>query len=277
MNRRTFYAGRLLVPAAVMFCFATSAYADDASGDDASSGFTNEWHGNIGAGVMVAPSYPGASDKKTKAVPVFGASYNRFFVGAFDGAPTVPFSVGALLYKDEHWKAGVALSYDIFSPRKESDDSSKLHGMGDVDRTAHATLFASYTKDWLSANLAVSSDIAGKHQGTKIRLGVDGKYAITSKLMFSAGPSITWSSAQANQTFYGVDAEQSALSGYARYTPSSGISDVSFGVGVNYVITKRWNVGARASISYLPSDVSSSPIVGSRTPVSFGIFAGYHF
>lgn len=269
-----------MVPAAMMFCAVTSAHADDAttaSTTATTTDFTNEWHGNIGAGVMVAPTYPGASDKKTKVVPVFGASYNRFFFGAYDGVPSVPLGIGAFLYKDAHWKAGVTLSYDLFSPRKASDDSSKLHGMGDIERTAHSTLFASYTRGWLSANLSVTSDIAGKGQGTKVRFGVDGRYPLSSKLILSAGPSITWSNAQSNQTFYGVDASQSLSSGYARYRPGSGISEVGFGVGVNYALTPKWNVGARASVSYLPSSVSDSPIVGTRMPVGFGVFAGYRF
>jgi MipA family protein len=277
MSRHSVLAARFVVPSVILLCAMTNARADDQLDDQASAGFTNEWHGNIGAGVMVAPTYPGASDKKARAVPVIGVSYNRFFFGSYDAAVTIPLGVGVYLYKDSHWRTGVAFSYDLFSPRKESDDSSKLHGMGDIERTAHGTLFASYTQNWLTADLSVASDVAGKDQGTNVKLGIDGKYPLSAKLTVSAGPSITWSTAKANQTYYGVDAAQSLSSGYARYSPSSGISDARFSAGVNYALTENWGIGARASVSYLPSNVSDSPIVGSRYPVTLGVFAGYRF
>jgi len=262
-----------------LFCTNAIAQSEDANESQSTNGqaFSNQWSFALGAGVMTSPTYPGASDKKTRVAPVFNASYNRFFIGAYDGAPTVPFGIGAYFYRDAHWQAGIAISYDFFSPRKVSDDSEKLHGLGDIDRTAHATLFGRYTKDWWAVTASVTTDIGGKDQGTQVHLGAEGRYSVTSKFSLHAGPSITWASAQSNKTFYGISATQSANSGYAQYSPGAGIADVSFGVGGDYQLSKHWNVGARASVSYLPNKISDSPIVGTRTPVSLGAYLGYRF
>lgn len=249
----------------------------DAASASASNPVDDDWHFNLGVGAMSTPKYPGASEQKFRAVPMVGVSHDRFFFGSNDAVPTAPFGLGAYLYRDQHWQAGIALSYDLFGPRKESDDETRLHGLGDIDRTAHATLFGRYTHDWFSAYSSVTTDIGGKHEGTQIRLGADMRHELTPKLTLITGPCITWSSSQSNQTFYGVDAEQSARSGYSQYSPKAGISDVSFSVGANYSLTRNWNIGARATASYLPTKISDSPVVGSKGQVNFGVFANYRF
>src|SRR5262245_52384084 len=51
-----------------------------------------------------------------------------------------PAGLGAYLYEDKHWKLGAALSGDIIKPRKESDDSRHLRGLGDIDGTVRGGL-----------------------------------------------------------------------------------------------------------------------------------------
>ncbi|MDE1182381.1 MipA/OmpV family protein [Paraburkholderia sp.] len=254
-----------------------SAQAADAVGNDAPYAFSDTWHFNLGMGVMSVPKYPGASDRKFQVAPIGGATYGRFFFGASDASPTVPFGAGMYFYRDQHWQAGVVLSYDLFSPRDESDDETRLHGLGDVKKTAHAALFGRYSRDWYAFSASVATDIAGKHEGTQIRLGAEAKFPVTRQLMLTAGPSIRWSSSTYNQTFYGVDAAQSVASGRAQYNPGAGISDINFSVGAMYRLTSKWTMGARIGESYLPTRVSDSPIVGKKTEFTGGIFAGYSF
>ncbi|MDE1184455.1 MipA/OmpV family protein [Paraburkholderia sp.] len=109
--------------------------------DDAGNVYDNTWRFHLGIGAMSVPKYPGASDREFQAAPAIGATYGRLFMGASDVSPTVPFGTGMFLYRYQHWQAGVALSYDLVSPREESDDEHTLHGPGDVKKTAHATLF----------------------------------------------------------------------------------------------------------------------------------------
>ncbi|BFG78038.1 hypothetical protein PTKU46_60710 [Paraburkholderia terrae] len=188
----------------------------------------------------------------------------------------MPFGLGAYLYRGENVRVGVALSYDLVNPREESDDDH-LRGLPDIDRTAHATLFASYNIEWLSVVGAVSQDVAGKHEGTTASLDVLGKYSPLGKLTLTAGPGVTWGSAQYNQTFFGINAEDSARSGLPAYTPGSGVAAVRITAAANYLLNKHWSLGARVTASRLPGVVGNSPIVEKKTQTTYGAFANYVF
>lgn len=254
-----------------------STYAAPGAGNTTSGDADDGLHGNIGIGAMWAPRYAGSADMRVLPVPVIGLRYGRFFAGAVGGAPTVPFGFGAYLYQSEHIAAGIALSYDIYSVRKESVDESRLHGLGNVNQTARATAFTRYSRDWYSLSASVTTDVGGKGQGTQVRLGADAHYALSPQFILNAGPAVTWSSAEANRTFYGVDSIQSLRSGYAPYAPTSGISEMSFSVGVTYLLSKTWSISVLTSLSYLPTNISDSPIVGRKLQQSAGMFASYRF
>lgn len=259
----------VLLIALVPPLIAASAYAQEADTSDA-------LHYNLGLGVMSGPKYPGASDTKVKALPVVGATYGRFFAGAADGDSSVPFGVGYNFIQEKNWRAGVAVGYDFYSPRKESDDSAKLHGLGDIDRTGHLTAFTRYSlRNGLS--LSGSATVSGQGQGLQVKAGADYTYVLTPKLSIKAGPSVTWANGKSNQTFYGITAEQSASSGKSQYTPSSGFSDYTLSVSGRYALSPAWSIGARAGISYLPSTVNDSPIVDEKTTTSVAVFTAYRF
>jgi len=256
----------------------TNAHADESAAEPAlgvNPPLTDSWRYSLMAGVANMPKYSGSSDQKTKAIGGFSATYGRYFIGGVDGEST-PLGLGLYLYNDEHWRVGVALSYDLQSARKESVDESHLHGLGDIAQTAHATLFTSYTRDWFGLRTGLSTDAGGKHQGTTANLDLDGKYQPIEHLVLSAGPGLTWNSSQYNQTFYGITSQQSARSGLSAYSPGSGVT-LRISVGANYQLTRNWNVGTRLGISRLPSEVANSPIVNDRTQVNYGIFANYKF
>ena len=255
-----------------------SAHADDSAVEPAlgvNPPLTNSWRYSVMAGVANMPKYAGSSDHKFKVIGDFSATYGRYFIGTIDGEST-PFGVGVYLYNDEHWRVGTALSYDLSSARKESDDEAHLRGLGDIEKTAHATLFASYTRDWFGLRTALSTDAGGKHQGTTANLDLDAKYQPIEHLVLSAGPGIVWNSSQYNQTFYGVTSQQSGRSGLSGYAPGSGVT-LRLSAGANYQLSHQWNLGARLGISRLPSEVANSPIVNERTQVNYGIFANYKF
>ncbi|CAG9228493.1 Outer membrane scaffolding protein for murein synthesis, MipA/OmpV family [Paraburkholderia tropica] len=255
------FAQTVTAPAAV--AATTPAAADDG------------WRYSLGFGVFETPRYPGSSASRFQPAPLVGVSYGRFFFGSVPDA-NVPFGLGAYLYRDENVRVGIALSYDLVNPRETSDDEH-LHGLPDIDRTAHATLFASYNATWLSLSGAISQDIAGKDEGTTASLDLLGKYSPVSKLTLTAGPGITWGSAQYNQTFFGINAEDSARSGLGEYSPGSGLAAVRFTAGASYAFNRNWNLGARVTVSRLPGVVGNSPIVEKTTQTTYGAFANYVF
>ena len=235
----------------------------------------DSWRFSAGLGVVSQPKYPGSDPRRTSVLPLLSANYGRYFIGGTPGAG-VPFGVGALLVRDTHWRLGVGLGYDFEKPRKESD-SSRFTGLGDVDRTALGSLFGGYEDRWWAVRGNVRTDIGGKHEGTLATLELEGRWAVDEQLMLSAGPSVTWADSNYMRTFYGVSASQSASSGLAAYSTSSGIETVRLNLGAAYRLTPSWSLGARLSFGTLHGEAASSPITEKQQQNTFGLFANYRF
>ena len=206
---------------------------------------------------------------------MFSARYGRYFIGGVPEAG-VPLGVGAYLFQSEHWRAGVGVGFNLQKPRKESD-SANLRGLGDIQGTTSGAAFASYNDKWFLANANVVTDVGGKNQGTRFSMNLEGKYSPTDRLMLTAGPGFTWADSKYNQTFFGINAAQSATSGRSTYTPNSGINTVRFSVGANYRLTSQWSMGARLTAENLRGDAAGSPLTEKKSQNSVGLFTSYQF
>lgn len=229
----------------------------------------------IGAGAMAAPKYPGANSRKTQGFPILSGRQGRFFFGMTEAAAGVPFGLGIYLMQSPELTVGVGLAYDLYSVRKESDDAVRLRGLGDIEKTGHATVFARHQRGSMSAYAALTG--SGASQGVQARFGVDFTLRLGEQLIANAGPSLTWSSSRSNRTFYGVTARQSASSGLRQYAPSSGVSEVRLSAGLSYLLSPAWSIGVVASAGYLPANVGDSPIVEKNVVPSYGAFTSYSF
>lgn len=246
------------------------------SGSGAAFAADDGWRVIVGAGGVDLPRYPGSAERRSQLVPMVSASYGRFFLGGAPGSGS-PAGLGMYFHQDAQWRAGISFAYDFVQPRKESDDRRRLRGMGDIDRTARATLFGSYTVDWLTLRGSVATDIGGKDQGTIATLDAEGKYRWNDRLSFVAGPGVSWSDGKRQRTFYGVDDMQSLRSGYGVYRPNAGIESWRFSLGADYRIGERWTVGMRAIATRLQGDAADSPIVVKRMQNTYVAYAFYRF
>ncbi len=112
-----------------------------------------------------------------------------------------------------------------------------------------------------------------KKQGTVVSLEVEACYHPTDRLTLSAGPGITWAKSRYMQSFFGVDAEQSAPSGLPAFDAKSGISNVRVSVGANYRFDPHWSVGAR----FFRGDAADSPITEKASKNITRVFVVYRF
>lgn len=235
----------------------------------------DSWKFSVGLGLISQPTYPGSSDTKTSVLPILSANYGRYFIGGVPGAG-VPAGVGAYLVQDAHWRLGVGLGANLDKPREESD-SPRLNGWGDIKGSTLGTVFGSYSDSWWKVGGNVLTDLGGNNHGTRISVDLEAKYSPMDKLQLTAGPSLTWADAKYTQTFFGINAAQSAASGLASYTAKAGLNKVSFNIGANYQLTQQWGLGARFSASSLRGDAATSPITEKKSQNSFGVFANYRF
>ena len=144
------------------------------------------WRITVGAGVIAAPEYAGSESTEARATPLLNVRYGRFFVGGIPGSGT-PAGLGAYLHEGKSMNIGVAVSRDIIDPRQESDDA-RLRGLGDVDATARAGMFASYRLGWLTLRASAFSDMQDNEQGTEAAFDAEFTYLLP-RLSLSAGQS----------------------------------------------------------------------------------------
>ena len=284
-------SNRFIAPVAVLLLGCVwlptfNARADDASGsygalyalapqDASSTGARDAWRFTLGAGAASMPNFPGASGRKTEAFPLLGASRGSFFAGSNPDAGAL-LSIGAYAVRNEDWRVGAALTYDFIAPREESDDAH-LRGLGDIDRSTHAEVFAVYTHDWASLRGSVTSDIGGNSRGAVATLDLTGRYQPDPRWVFTAGPGLSWGSSQYARTFFGVTPQQSADSGLSAYRPGSGLYSWRFTLAGAYLASAHWNLGGAVTAAWLQSDAKDSPVAQKTSQNTYTLFASYIF
>lgn len=257
----------LILPAAVL-CLPTLALAQGTKASD-------EWTVMVGAGVLTKPEYAGSDEREVTPAPFILATKGRWTLGAAPGTG-LPFGVAGTLVQTHVWKFGAAVG-GTFVKERDEDDDARLNGLGDIDGTARAALFASATVDWFKASASVATDIGGKDQGTEARLDAEVRVPFGQRLAITAGAGVTFADEHRQQTFFGIDDQQSVRSGQAVYRPDAGLQSTRVSVGADYGLTSAWSLGARAEFSRLRGDAAASAITQDKRQDSFAAFLRYRF
>jgi outer membrane protein len=168
------------------------------------------------------------------------------------------------------------VSPDTRDPRKESDDA-RLRGLGDIDSTVRAGLFTSYRIGWLTLKASALTDVADNDQGTIANLDAELTYRPFPRLVLSGGPGVSWSDKKYTQTFFGINNEQAARSGFAPYLPGGGVNVVRLSFGAQYLLTPHWFLGAHVTAAQLQGDAADSAIVAEKNQNLYAMFFGYRF
>ena len=220
----------------------------------------------LGAGIGVAPTYPGSDGYRARVVPALHLAYGPVFFGAG--------GLGLNLHRAGGLRLGVNL---LPSPGRRESADPHLQGLGDVDATLRAGVFAVYGSRGFVARANIASDIAGNKQGTIARFDLFGRFPASERLALFAGPGLTWGNREYMQSFFGVTAEQSARSGLPSFDAGSGVASVRLAAGGIYRLVERWRLVASYSVARLTGDAGASPIVQSRTQQFFLVSALYLF
>jgi len=236
---------------------------------------SNSWKFVVGVGAVNQPKYPGSSENMTRALPFIAVEYGRVFLGGAPGAG-IPAGLGAYLYRDSRWTLGVGLGQDLTKPRKEAD-STRLHGLGDIDSTPLGAIFASGRWPWFAIRASVISDVGGKDEGTRASLDLEAKYHLSSNITLAAGPGATWADRRYQQTFFGVSKNQSLNSGLEEYTAESGINNLRFSLSMDLRLNRQWNLGTRFTMTALNGKAERSPITERKRTSTLAVFGMYRF
>ena len=229
----------------------------------------SKWKISIGPGLMVSPKYPGSRSMAVLPLPSLDVSYDdRIFSQGLD-------LLGVNLLKGDSYHVGTAISFD-FQSRKESDDS-RLRGLGNVQAGPKLKVFADYSVSFLTGSVAAMQDIAGTGQGLLVSTDLAENVPVTSRLLVSAGPGVTWANAVYTRTLFGVSARQSAASGITAYGTSSGVRDVHLNGYASYDFTPHWTGSVACTVGKLRRYAANSPITERRTEINIFAALNYKF
>ena len=225
----------------------------------------HEWKIVVGAGAIVKPVFEGSDEFEVLPFPLFSATFGeRLHVD----------TRGILVdvYETSGVKFGVRGGYDL---GRSEDDSDDLRGLGDIDAGAVIGGVVTYGLGPVKFYGELNKTIGGS-DGLTATMGADVFYAYQ-RFLFSAGASATWADDNHMQSFFGVNAIQSANSGLREFEANAGFKRFDLTASVTYMATEKWFVRGQAGVGFLTGDAADSPIVKDEVQPSALLGIGYRF
>ncbi|MGH1377031.1 MAG: MipA/OmpV family protein [Alphaproteobacteria bacterium] len=246
----------------------------------------SKWDITVGAGAGFAPKYEGSDEMEFSGMPLIDIVWN-------DTVYLGPDGLGAYVYQDNGISVSGGIGYD---GGRDQGDSSDLRGLGDVDGALTMNVNIEYDLGFVSPYVEVEKHLGGS-DGLLAQVGVqsmiplglitgditandmenmgDNDHPEGAALMF--GVSADWADDNYTEEYFGVNARQSARSGYAQYDAEAGFKSINADIGVMVPVTKSWTANAMLGYSQLVGDAADSPIVKDEGQVSGGLFVSYAF
>ncbi len=171
----------------------------------------------------------------------------------------------------------VSLGLRVDNGRNEST-SPALAGMGDVKRTLRLRIGADwrFAPGWqLAANWTV--DAFNRGGGSVLDARIQYEWQVTPRIALTPSASVAVGGPRYMKTWFGVDEEQSARSGYPVYDPGMGLRELSFALGARAELGEHWVLIGGPGFTRLLGPAGRSPIVQRRSSWSAHAGVGYRF
>jgi outer membrane scaffolding protein for murein synthesis (MipA/OmpV family) len=235
--------------------------------------------GMVGFGVGVTPDYEGSDDEK--AVPALFGHYT-WESGRYVALTKAPGSGRAARFK---WNA-VSHRYFEFGPlaqyrlKRDDVDNDQVDRMRDVDAEWELGAFLGLKLDDWTITGSFAQDVSDESNGLLGYLEVDYNLRINKQWGMHFGGNLTWADSDYMETYFGVDARDSARSGLPIYEADSGMKSGGVSAAVHYTPWQHWGIVASVSYNRLTNDAEDSPLVedeGNENQVSGALALTYRF
>jgi len=226
-----------------------------------------KWEGAIGLLGQYGPAYQGAETSRLRLRPGLFLRYGHFSATTSGGFVTrrndeVQRGLSAELLTYESLRLSLSLRVD---GGRDDDADPMLHGLGRVRATVRGRLLAvkDFGAGWKLSS-AISPDLLGRGGGILADVGLSYEWRLSPMLRANAGLGLTGADQRYMQSYFGVTAEQSQRSGHPGYTPSAGLRDVGFGLGLRAELGRDWLGFVSASTTQLLGPTLDSPLTRRR-------------
>ena len=254
-NQKTFMG--LIVVLLALFLFMPTADAADFS---------------VGGGVGVKPDYEGSSDYEMMPLPAANARFSNGMYIALLGL-----NLRANVIPSNVWRLGPVYNY---RPERDDVENNKVDKMQKVSDANELGIFGGLTWNNWFVFLDILEDVGDAYDGWYATLRGGYNWAIDEAWTLSMGAHTTYANDDYMQTYFGVSRRDAARSGLDRYNADGGMKEVGIDLGLNWNISRRWDLRSFAQISELIGDAdASSPVVdeGSATQFLGGVMVMFKF
>lgn len=217
--------------------------------------------GFVGLAVGSVPDYEG-SDNRDPLIAPFGR-YNgnsgRYIsLGGTGNAERAGRLKLNVLTRETPWELGPALQY-----RMERNDvgNNQVDAMNKVDGATEAGAFLGWKAEHLSLSTTWVTDVSDKHSGDVWYLNGMYKFPVSEQFMWALGAHLTWASDDYMETYFGVDSQDAARSGFPTYKASSGFKDSGLSLIGHYKFNKTWGLAGVINYTRMMNDAEDSPLV----------------
>ncbi|PQZ95396.1 MULTISPECIES: MipA/OmpV family protein [Pseudomonas] len=217
--------------------------------------------GEVGAGVSYQPHDPTGSRYETRPVPYMDLDWGAVSLGTDDGL-----TWNAL--NSNGFSAGPYLNY-----LQGRTSNGSLQGLRNVSDMAEVGGFIQYAPaDFWRVYARVGQAVGGGHSqsGALGKVGGELGYPLGGGIIGSSGLAANFANARQTQTYFGVDANESAASGIRPYTASGGFQNVTLTQSVEFPLAPNWSLLTSASWVHLVGSAADSSIVKQTGDVNQG-------
>lgn len=252
---------------------ASAAGAADLNTPVWAPGAATDWTVTIGVEGRMLPDFDGSNRYEFLPFPLF--DLRRAGTPPTFHSPRDGFGFGIV----DTGRFRIGPAFKVRLGRNDSDDD-RLQGLGDVDWTLEAGVFADFwPTEWLRTRVEVRQGIGG-HHGIVSDLTADVVVPVTPRLTLSGGPRTTLETAAATSPYFSITPEQSVASGLPVYNAGGGFYSYGAGVQARYQWSPQWETHVFLEYQRLVGDAANSPIVtviGSRDQFQVGLGVSYSF
>ncbi|AQT92839.1 MipA/OmpV family protein [Pseudomonas azotoformans] len=217
--------------------------------------------GDVGAGVSYQPHDPTGSRYETRPVPYVDLDWGTVSLSTDDGL-----TWSAL--DSNGFTAGPYINY-----LQGRTSNGSLQGLRNVSDMAEVGGFVQYAPaDFWRVYAQLGQAVGGGHSqsGALGKVGGELGYPLGSGVIGSSGLVAHFADARQTQTFFGVDDNEAAASGFRPYNASGGFQNVTLTQSFEFPLAAKWSLLTSASWVHLVGSAADSSIVRQTGEVNQG-------
>lgn len=232
----------------------------------------DEWSVRFGAAASFQPRYEGSDQYRVMAGPNFDVRFrDLLFLSTGEG-------LGVNFAQGRNWRTTLSINYDL--GRRSADDLGHLNGLPNINAAPLIKLSGDYV---ISKNLPIvlRADVRRSIGGSNGWVGDLSAYmplpGSSEKFFWFAGPTVSFADSNYMNSWFGVNQQGAARSGYRPYSAKAGLKSYGAGLTMVWFIHKHWFVTADGAVEQLVGSARNSPITQRSTNAVADVSVNYQF